>query len=318
MNSSIIKKFSSKYISIILLFVILVAIMIFLSIKAPYFLKWKNFLNILEANSYKMILAIGMTFIIASGGIDLSIGSIISLSAIIMAISMKNGAGVGTGILVGISLGIIMGAFNGIIIHYTGINSLIITLATSSIFRGISLILTQGTPITKFDPRFLFIGTGDLFNMEPGVSIGIIILLISIPLMYKMKWGHYIKSIGGNEEALKRTGVKVGLYKITSYIYMGILAAIVGIIITARLNSAEPNAGLGMEIDAITAVIMGGTPLSGGKASLAGTVIAVFLLGLIRNGLTIMSISSDYQQFITGAILLGSILVAEIKEHRRV
>lgn len=315
--SSIIKKFSSKYISIILLFAILILITIFLSIKTPYFFKYKNFLNILEANSYKMILAIGMTFIIASGGIDLSIGSIISLSAIIMAINMKNGVSFQVGILISIAMGIIMGAFNGIIIHYTGINSLIITLATSSIFRGISLVLTQGTPITKFDEKFLFIGTGDIFNMEPGVYIGIFILLISIPIMCKMKWGHYVKSIGGNEEALKRTGIKVGFYKITTYIYMGVLAAIVGIIITARLNSAEPNAGLGMEIDAITAVIMGGTPLSGGKSSLLGTVIAVFLLGLIRNGLTIMSISSDYQQFITGVILLSSILVAEIKEHKR-
>lgn len=313
-----INAFSNKYASIILMYFILIIITIFLSIKAPYFLTWKNFINILEANSYKMILAIGMTFIISSGAIDLSVGSIISLSAIVMAMSMKSGYSVLGGILIGITVGIILGFFNGTIIHLTGINSLIITLATASIFRGLSLILTKGTPITKFDPLFLYLGTGDLFGMEPGVCFAIVILVIAIPLMYSMKWGNYLKTLGGNEKALKRTGVRTGWYRVSSYIYMGVMASIVGIIITARLNSAEPNAGLGMELDAVTAVIMGGTPLSGGKASLAGTVIAVFLLGLIRNGLTIMSVSSFYQQFVTGSILLFAILIAEIKEHKTV
>lgn len=313
-----INAFSNKYASIILMCFILIIITIFLSIKAPYFLTWKNFINILEANSYKMILAIGMTFIISSGAIDLSVGSIISLSAIVMAMSMKSGYSVLGGILIGITVGIILGFFNGTIIHLTGINSLIITLATASIFRGLSLILTKGTPITKFDPLFLYLGTGDLFGMEPGVCFAIVILVIAIPLMYSMKWGNYLKTLGGNEKALKRTGFRTGWYRVSSYIYMGVMASIVGIIITARLNSAEPNAGLGMELDAVTAVIMGGTPLSGGKASLAGTVIAVFLLGLIRNGLTIMSVSSFYQQFVTGSILLFAILIAEIKEHKTV
>ena len=313
-----IKVLSNKYASIILMCFIIIIISIFLSIKEPYFLTWKNFINILEANSYKMILAIGMTFIIASGAIDLSVGSIVSLSAIVMAISMKSGVNVFSGILIGITLGIILGFFNGTIIHITGINSLIITLATASIFRGLSLILTKGTPITKFDPSFLYLGTGDLFGMEPGVFISIVILVIAIPLMYSMKWGNYLKTLGGNEKALKRTGVRTGWYRVSSYMYMGTMASTVGIIITARLNSAEPNAGLGMELDAVTAVIMGGTPLSGGKASLAGTVIAVFLLGLIRNGLTIMSVSSFYQQFVTGSILLFAILIAEIKEHKTV
>ncbi|WP_434794766.1 Ribose import permease protein RbsC [Terrisporobacter petrolearius] len=313
-----IKVLSNKYASIILMCFILITITIFLSIKEPYFLTLKNFINILEANSYKMILAIGMTFIIASGAIDLSVGSIISLSAIVMGISMKSGVNVFSGILIGITLGIILGLFNGTIIHLTSINSLIITLATSSIFRGLSLILTRGTPITKFDSSFLYLGTGDLFGMEPGVFISIVILVIAIPLMYSMKWGNYLKTLGGNEKALKRTGVRTGWYRVSSYMYMGVMASIVGIIITARLNSAEPNAGLGMELDAVTAVIMGGTPLSGGKASLAGTVIAVFLLGLIRNGLTVMSVSSFYQQFVMGLILLFAILIAEIKEHKTV
>lgn len=311
-----VKYFLYKYASLILLMVILAVIICFLSVKTTHFFTVKNFINILEANGYKVILAVGMTFIIASGGIDLSIGSIISLSAILMAIGMKTEFNFVGGIIICVLAGALMGFFNGSLIHFTGINSLIITLATASIFRGISLILTEGTPITKFDPRFLFIGNGKIMNMQPSVSIAIVVVLISAVLMYKMKWGHYLKSLGANEIALKRTGIRTGFYKISSYIYMGVLAAIVGIILTARLNSAEPNAGLSMEIDAITAVIMGGTPISGGKASLVGTVIAVFLLGFIRNGLTIMSVSSSYQQFVTGTILLVSILIAKIKEDK--
>mgnify|MGYP002578537679 CR=1 FL=1 len=145
----------------------------------------------------------------------------------------------------------------------------------------------------------------------------LLVLLLSIPLLYKMRWGHYITTLGGNPVALRRCGVRTGAWRISTFAVMGFLAALAGIIISARLNSAEPNAGLNMEMDAITAVILGGTPLHGGSAALAGTAVAVLLLGTIRNGLTLMSVSSYYQQFITGAILLCAVVTAEIRERRR-
>lgn len=305
------KRYIKNNVTIFIMILIILALSLFMSIKEPFFLTQKNFINILEANSYKFILAIGMTFIISSGAIDLSIGSIISLSALVLATAIKMNFTVASAIIMSILVGAFMGMFNGVVIHYSKVNPLIITLATGLIYRGISLIITKGVPITKFDKSFLWLGTGNLFGMEPGVTISIIIILISIPLMKYMKWGHYLKSIGGNELALKRSGINIAFYRITSYIYMGIMAAIVGLIITARLNAAEPNAGMGMEMDAITAVIMGGTPLSGGKGNIEGSIIAVFLLGIVRNMLTIMSISSIYQEFITGIILLFSIIIAE-------
>ena len=173
------------------------------------------------------------------------------------------------------------------------------------------------------------IGTGNIVGVAAAILAGgpgavfwmwvmaLLVLLLSIPLLYKMRWGHYITTLGGNPVALRRCGVRTGAWRISTFAVMGFLAALAGIIISARLNSAEPNAGLNMEMDAITAVILGGTPLHGGSAALAGTAVAVLLLGTIRNGLTLMSVSSYYQQFITGAILLCAVVTAEIRERRR-
>ena len=155
-----------------------------------------------------------------------------------------------------------------------------------------SLIATRGIPITKLPQGFRDFGFGDVFGMESGVTMSFLVVLVLIPFFYHMRWGTYVTALGGNPEALKRSGVSTGRYRISVFALMGALAALAGIIITARLNSAEANAGLDMEMDAICAVIMGGTALRGGSGSLLGTVIAVFLLGLISNGLTILSVTS--------------------------
>ena len=288
----------------------------FLSIRTGSFFSFKNIINILEANSYRLILAIGMTFVIAAGAIDLSVGSILSLSAICMAMAFHAGWSVAASVTAGLIVGAILGGINGLLIHLTRINALIITLATSFLYRGLALIVTLGTPITKFPQAFRSFGCGDILGVESGVFMAFILLALAFPLLYRMRWGHYLTALGSNPEALQRSGVRSIFYRVGCFAAMGVLSALAGIIITARLNSAEPNAGLYMEMDAITAVIMGGTPLSGGSAELAGTAVAVFLLGLIRNGLTLLSISSYYQQFITGGILLCAVIAAELRERR--
>lgn len=290
---------------------------LFLNLCTGMFFTVRNLVNILEANSFKLLLAIGMTFVIASGGIDLSVGSILSLSAIFTALCMKQNVPVWAAVLIGLLSGIFMGMINGALIHFTGINAFIITLGTSFLYRGLALIVTRGTPVSKLPAAYRVFGSGDLFQIEHGVYMALFILLLSAPFLYKMRWGHYITTLGGNPLALRRCGVRTGVWRISTYAAMGFLAALAGMIISARLNSAEPNAGLNMEMDAITAVIMGGTPLHGGSAALAGTAVAVLLLGTIRNGLTLMSVSSYYQQFITGAILLCAVVIAEIKDRRR-
>ena len=311
------KKHFARHASVWILVAFCLLLAGFLSLRTGSFFSSKNVVNILEANSYRMILAVGMTFVVASGAIDLSVGSILSLSAIVMAQAMHGGWSVALSVAAGLIVGGALGTVNGTLIHLTRINALIVTLATSFLYRGLALMLTLGAPVTKFPQAFRSFGYGDLFGMESGVTMAILLIAAAFPLMYKMRWGHYLTALGGNPEALKRSGVSTGRYRIGCFAAMGVLAAVAGVIITARLNSAEPNAGLDMEMDAITAVIMGGTPLSGGSASLAGTAVAVFLLGMIRNGLTLMSVSSYYQQFITGAILLCAVVSAELRQRRQ-
>lgn len=311
------RKHITRHASVYILVGFCLVLAVFLSVQTGSFFSWKNVVNILEANSYRMILAIGMTFVIASGAIDLSVGSILSLSAIVMAQAMHGGWNTAAAVALGLGLGGVLGGVNGLLIHLTRINALIITLATSFLYRGLSLMLTLGTPVTKFPQSFRSFGYGDLFGMESGVTMAILLLAVGFPLLYRMRWGHYLTALGGNPEALQRSGVPIGRYRVSCFVMMGVLSALAGVIITARLNSAEPNAGLDMEMDAITAVIMGGTPLSGGSGALAGTAVAVFLLGMIRNGLTLMSISSYYQQFITGAILLCAVVAAELRQRRQ-
>ena len=311
------KRFFRRHATLWMLIGFCLLLGLFLSLRTGIFFTGRNLINILEANSFKLLLAIGMTFVIASGGIDLSVGSILSLSAIFTALCMKQNIPVWLAILVGLISGILMGLINGALIHFTGINAFIITLGTSFLYRGLALIVTRGTPASKLPAAYRAFGGGDIFQVESGVYMALLVLLLSIPLLYKMRWGHYITTLGGNPVALRRCGVRTGAWRISTFAVMGFLAALAGIIISARLNSAEPNAGLNMEMDAITAVILGGTPLHGGSAALAGTAVAVLLLGTIRNGLTLMSVSSYYQQFITGAILLCAVVTAEIRERRR-
>lgn len=316
MNKTI-RQFFERYSTQLLLVAMLAALASFMTWHSDFFMTAKNIKNIFEAIAFRMILAIGMNLVIVSGAIDLSAGSMVSLSGILIALGLKSGLPAAAAIFIGICSGALLGAVNGMIIHFSKINSFIITLAASSIYRGLALILTRGSTISQFPSAFLFWGRSDVDKLNPPLVIAMFLFVIAFPIMHRTKWGQYVQALGGNEEALRRSGVYCGIYKISSFIVLGICAALTGVITTARLNSAEANAGIGMELDAITAVVMGGTLMSGGKMSLCGTGIAVLLLGVIRNGLTIMSISSFYQQFAIGLILLVSVLFSEIKEKHK-
>ena len=310
------KRFVDRNIAPLLLLCFCGIMAAFLSVRTNSFFSVKNAVNILEANSYRMLLAVGMMCIISSGAIDLSVGSMLSFSAICMAKALKAELPVGLCVGVALLMGASMGALNGVLMHVTRINAFIITLATSYMYRGLSLIATQGIPITKLPQAFRDFGCGDIVGMESGVTMALMAVIALIPIFYFMRWGSYVMSLGSNPEALKRSGVKIWKYRVSAFALMGLLSSVAGVIVTARLNSAEANAGLNMEMEAICAVIMGGTALHGGKGSLPGTVIAVILLGLIRNGLTVMSVSSYYQQFVTGALLLIAVVTAELRERR--
>lgn len=315
MNNSL-RRFMRKYATQLLLLAVLVILCAVLSVASDSFLNLKNAKNILEAITFRLILAVGMSFVVASGGIDLSAGSMVSLCGVLTAMALKAGCPAWAALILALLLGIVLGGANGAVIHHSHLSPFIVTLSTASLYRGLSLILTLGIPVSLLPQDFLFFGRSDVDKLNPPLVMAALVFAIGWVVLFRTKWGSYILALGGNAEALRRSGVRCVLYRTMTYAISGMTAALTAVITIARLNSAEANAGLNMELDAITAVIMGGTLLSGGKASLWGTFIAVLLLGVIRNGLTILSISPYYQQFLIGVLLLFSVLFAEWRRRR--
>lgn len=281
---------------------------ILLSIFTNSFFNISNIVNVLRQVSIMAILGFGMTMVIISGGIDLSVGSIFALSAVVMASIVKEGK-VLLGIIIGLLIGAIMGLFNGIVISKGKIQPFIVTLATMTIGRSLTLAYTQGIPISLFPNSFRFIGRGDVFGIPVPVIIMFGVFFLVLYILKKTKLGLYIYSIGGNEEATKLSGVNVDRYKIIVYTISGIFSAVSAMILTARLNSAQPTFGQGYELDAIATVVLGGASLSGGSGEVLGTLFGALLLGTINNGMNLMNISPFYQDLVKGAIILLAVLL---------
>ena len=214
------KQFLQRHGALWLLIGFCLAMGLFLQLRTGLFFAGKNLTNVLEASSFRLLLAIGMTFIIAAGAIDLSVGAILSLSAILAAKCMQNGMAVPAAVLLGLLAGTAMGTLNGALVHFTGINAFIITLATSLLYRGLALVVTLGTPVSKLPEAFRVFGYGDFCGMERGVSMAIVVLLLALPLLYKMRWGHYIMTLGSNPMALRRSGVRLGPWRISAFALM--------------------------------------------------------------------------------------------------
>lgn len=306
----------NKYFAQLLLLAILIALIIILSGISEYFFAWKNFRNILDQCAVYLILSVGMTFVVASGGVDLSVGSLAGLSGVIMAVLMKAGLPVASAVGLGLLTGVLIGVVNGLIIARLKINPFITTLAMMTIARGIALILTGGVSIYGFAQGFKWWGSGSIGPLNPPILLSLLITAIGMVLLGRTLWGKYCLALGGNAEALRRTGVNTKLYLISIYAASGFCAAITGLIMTARLNSAAPLAGATYEMDAIAAVVLGGASFKGGTGSVLGTLIASLTLSVMRNGLTLLAIPTYYQQVITGTIILIAIIMAEMRNRR--
>ena len=285
-----------------------IVLFILLSIFAESFFNISNIVNVLRQVSITAILCFGMTLVIISGGIDLSVGSIFAFSAVVMASIVKEGK-VFLGIILGLLIGAIMGLFNGIVISKGKIQPFIVTLATMAIGRSLTLAYTQGIPISLFPNSFRFIGRGDILGIPVPVIIMFGVFFLVLYILKKTKLGLYIYSIGGNEEATRLSGINVDRYKIIVYTISGIFAAVSAMILTARLNSAQPTFGQGYELDAIATVVLGGASLSGGSGGVLGTLFGALLLGTINNGMNLMNISPFYQDLVKGAIILLAVLL---------
>ncbi len=306
----------NKYFPQILLCGVLLLLVIFMTCASEYFLQWRNFRNILDQCAVYIVLAVGMTFVIGTGGVDLSVGYLAGFSGVVAAIAMKAGLDYRVAVLLGLVTGTFVGFVNGFFVSKVKINPFITTLATMSISQGIALLLTGGVAIYSFAEGFKNLGTGQIGPVTTPTVISLVFVVIGAFLLSKTLWGKYCLSLGGNGEALRRTGVNVHAYRISVYMLSGFCAAVAGIIMAARLNSAAPIAGAGYEMDAIAAVVLGGGSMNGGTGSMFGTFVACITLGIMRNGLTLLSIPTYYQYIITGAIILIAIVISEVRKRK--
>ena len=279
---------------------------------SPHFWSLGNLRSIAEQSSINLIAAVGMTFVVASAGIDLSSGAVVALSGVVMALSLREGWGMGVTIGLGLGTGALIGLANALLVVRARITPFMATLTTMNLIAGATLILTQGIPIYGFSARFAWLGRGSVAGVPVSAAAAAAFTVIGA-LALRTRLGVYALALGGNEEALRRSGVPADLYKGALYVFSGICASAASVIMTAKLNSAEPLAGTLMEMNAIATVVLGGTRLQGGFASITGTLLAGLLLGVIRNGLVLIGVSSYYQQFVTGAILLTAVLFSEGK-----
>ncbi|MFB7638101.1 ABC transporter permease [Peribacillus butanolivorans] len=289
----------------------LILLFIVITVLNPSFMEPNNILNLLRQTSINALIAFGMTFIILTGGIDLSVGSILALSSALMAGMMVSGLDPILAILVGVLLGTLMGVINGILVSKGKMAPFIVTLATMTIFRGLTLVYTDGKPITGIGDSELFqmLGRGYFLGLPVPVVVMIIAFFILWFLLHKTSFGRKTYAIGGNEKASRISGIKVDRVKVAIYGLAGTMAAIAGAILTSRLNSAQPTAGQSYEMDAIAAVVLGGTSLSGGKGRLFGTLVGVLIIGTLNNGMNLLGVSSFYQQVVKGAVILVAVLL---------
>lgn len=289
----------------------LILLFIVITILNPSFMEPNNILNLLRQTSINALIAFGMTFIILTGGIDLSVGSILALSSALMAGMMVSGLDPILAILVGVLLGTIMGVINGILISKGKMAPFIVTLATMTIFRGLTLVYTDGKPITGIGDSYMFqlFGRGYFLGIPVPAVVMVIAFIILWFLLHKTSFGRKTYAIGGNEKASLISGIKVDRVKVAIYGLAGTMAALAGAILTSRLNSAQPTAGQSYEMDAIAAVVLGGTSLSGGKGRMFGTLVGVLIIGTLNNGMNLLGVSSFYQQVVKGAVILVAVLL---------
>jgi len=271
------------------------------------FVSQYNFFNILRQSAVVAILAAGMVFVIVTGGIDLSVGSVVALSGIVTAGVLASGSAVPVAISAGIGVGILFGLANGFIVAYVRIPPFIATLGTMTIGASLALAYSGGLPISGLPRNFTWFGQGIVGPIPVPVIIAAVVVIVAAVILRKTLIGRYATAIGSNEHVAFLSGINTSRWKMIVYSVNGMLAGIGGIILTARQNSGEPTAGVGIELTVIAAVVIGGTSLSGGKGSMIGAVIGTVLMTVINNGLNLMNVSPYYQGLFVGGLILAAV-----------
>ena len=280
------------------------------------FLTLENLGNIARQVSINAIIATGMTLVIITGGIDLSVGAVMTLAMTFGAGAMLAGVPVPLAIALALFTGMACGAFNGVLIAYARLPAIIVTLATMEIPRGIALLYTGGYPLANLPASFGPIGRGEILGVHIPTLIMLAVVLAGHAFLTRFVAGRAFYALGGNEEAARLSGLPVNRYKLLAYTLSGFTAALAGVVLASRLMSGQPNAGIGFELDAIAAVVLGGTSITGGRGSIIGTLIGAVTLGLLNNGLNLMSVSPYTQKILKGAIILVAIYAGSFKRER--
>ena len=291
----------------------LIALMILvigIGIISPQFRTVNNFFSLLRQSSINGLIAFGMTFVILTGAIDLSIGSLLALSTAICAGLIKGGMPAALAMVISLLLGAALGFISGILVTKGRLQPFIATLITMTVYRGVTMIYTNGKPISGLgDSNILrVIGKGDLFGIPVPVILLFVMFIIFYFLLNKTTFGRRIYATGSNAKAAKLAGVNISRTKILVYVISGIMSALAGLILLSRLNSAQPTLGTGYELDAIAAVALGGTSMNGGRGKIYGTLIGVLIIAVLNNGLNILGVSSYYQDVIKGLVILIAVL----------
>ncbi len=299
-------------------FLALIVVGALISFATPYFLTTNNLMGVFRSFSLTAIMSIGMVMVIITGGIDLSVGSVMGLSSLVTALCFGAGlptlACIGAGLLVGVAFG----AFNGLMITGIGLPPFIATLGSLSIGRGLMYIVTRGVPVTPDTPDiFSVLGQGYIGLVPVPVVIMLVMMIGFSILMRRTRFGRHVYATGGNEQAARLSGVKTNRVKLSVYILSGAIAALAGVISFSRYLSAEPASGFGAELDVIAAAAIGGASLSGGIGSVSGAVIGAALAGIIANGVVLMNINTYAQQAITGAVILIAVSLDVLRSRRR-
>lgn len=298
----------------------LLLLCIFLSILSDKFLTVDNGWNVLRQISVNICISVGMTLVVLTAGIDLSVGSILAFSGAVAAGLLKSGIAfpendlfigftlLGT-VLAGVATGSFLGFFNGWVITKFKVPPFVATLAMLTVARGFTMLWTKGYPISSLGTNFAYIGTGWFLGIPVLVWIAVVVVIAAMIISNKTALGRYIYAIGGNESAAKLSGINIDKVKIIVYTLAGALAAIGGIMVTSRLDSAQPNAGMSYELDAIAAVVIGGTSLSGGRGTIIGTVLGAIIIGVLNNGLVLLDVSPFWQQVVKGMVILLAVMI---------
>ncbi|HJZ72768.1 MAG TPA: hypothetical protein VKE51_13575 [Vicinamibacterales bacterium] len=284
----------------------------------PFFLTVSNLLNVAEQTSINAIVAVGMTYVILSAGIDLSVGSIVALAGVVLGLALRGDQPLVLALLAAVATGAMCGLANGLLVSLGGLPPFIVTLGTMSIARGAALLVTEGRPISGFAPAFRLFATGRVGFVPAPVIATAVVYVIAHLVLTRTTFGRYVYAIGGNEEATRLSGVAVRFHKTMIYVVSGVTSAIAAVILTARLNSAQPIAGMMYELDAIAATVIGGTSLMGGEGTLAGTLVGALIMGVLRNGLNLLGVSSFLQQIVIGSVIVVAVLLDTVlkRKHR--